>query len=44
MDEEQCDDEKPRDDSWEDEDRFILFVEWSSPAAIAAFDNLVEKP
>jgi hypothetical protein len=44
MDEERCDDEEPRDDGCEDEDPFILFVEWSSSADIAAFDTLVEKP
>lgn len=44
MDEERCEDEEPRDDDWEDEDPFILFEGWSSPADIAAFDSLAEKP
>jgi hypothetical protein len=44
MDESSCDEEARRGDDWEGDDPFILFVEWSSPAAIAAFDNLVEKP
>jgi hypothetical protein len=44
MDEKSCEDEERPADDWADEDPFILFDEWSSPADIAAFDSLVEKP
>jgi hypothetical protein len=44
MDEKRGEDEEPSDDEWADGDPFILFEEWSSPADIAAFDSLAEKP
>lgn len=44
MDEKRSEDEEPQDEDWEEDDPFILFEGWSSPADIAAFDSLVEKP